>query len=111
MVNRFVRSEEEAATRASWATIAPELWVVGCPHPPLSARASRLRASGCPHPPPSAFPVSAHELPRRSHRGRRGCVLRSRQIVLLEPPGIDAALPAEFLLWEAAPLATRATER
>jgi hypothetical protein len=74
----------------------------GCPHPPPSARASRLRAVGCPHPPPSAFPVSALELPWRQHqRGRRGCVFRSRQIVLLEPPGIDAPLPAGLLLWEA----------
>jgi hypothetical protein len=42
--------------------------------------------------------VPALALPRRQHQGsRRGCVLRSRQMVLLEPPGIDARLPAGLL--------------
>src|SRR6516162_8248737 len=56
------------------------------------------------HPPEetTAFPVPALALPRRQHQGgRRGCVLRSRQMVLREPPGIDARLPAGLVLWEA----------
>ena len=72
-----------------------------------------IAGSRCPHPPPSqgdhhppeettAFPVPALALPRRQHQGgRRGCVLRSRQMVLREPPGIDARLPAGLVLREA----------
>jgi hypothetical protein len=44
------------------------------------------------HPPEkaTASPVPSLALPRRQHRG---CVLRSTQTVLREPPGIDACLP------------------
>jgi hypothetical protein len=60
--------------------------------------------SGRSHPPEetTAFPAPAPALPRCQHQGgRRGCVFRSRQMVLREPPGIDARLPADLVLREA----------
>jgi hypothetical protein len=75
---------------------------------PTVYRGSRQRTAGnrCPHPPPTQgdhhppeettpFPIPAPEVPRRQRQScRRGCVLRSRQMVLLEPLGIDTRLPA-----------------
>jgi hypothetical protein len=62
---------------------------------PISAAVSGRSSSTSGNDP---FSVPTPAVPRRQHQGgRRGSVLRSRQMVLREPPGTDARLPASLV--------------